>query len=233
MPGTQSECILVIEDERKISEAVVAGLKAAGYAVIAARSVEDGFFLLHSDKPDMIVLDPGLPGRSGMEMLRQVRSMHINIPILILTANTSLDDRVAALDLGADDFLLKPFSVAELNARLRAISRRGKQPYAPQLTVANLEINLETRTAVRGGSKLELTTREFDLLVYFLNNRGRTVSREMLARDVWHETSRFTPIDNVIDVQITRLRRKLDDPFPQKLLRTIRGVGFILGEADA
>lgn len=233
MPGSQSECILVVEDERKISEAVAAGLQSAGYKVIAARTVEDGFFMLHSDKPDMMVLDLGLPGRSGMDMLRQVRSMNIKIPILILTSNDSIDDRVAALDLGADDFLLKPFSIAELNARMRAISRRGKQQSIQQLSLADLEINLESRTAVRGTTRLELTTREFDLLVYFLNNCGRTVSREMLARDVWHETSRFTPIDNVIDVQITRLRRKLDDPFPQKLLRTIRGVGFILDEADA
>lgn len=233
MPGSQSECILVVEDERKISEAVAACLQGAGYKVIAARTVEDGFFMLHSDKPDMMVLDLGLPGRSGMDMLTQVRSMNIKIPILILTSNNSIDDRVAALDLGADDFLLKPFSTAELSARMRAISRRGKQLNVPQLSLADLEINLESRTALRGTTKLELTAREFDLLVYFLNNRGRTVSREMLARDVWHETSRFTPIDNVIDVQITRLRRKLDDPFPQKLLRTIRGVGFILGEADA
>ncbi len=233
MSVSQSECILVVEDERKIADAVAAGLKSAGYQVIAARTVEDGFFILHSHKPDMIVLDLGLPGRSGMEMLRQVRSMNIKIPILILTSNNSIDDRVTALDLGADDFLLKPFSTAELNARMRAISRRGKQPPAQQFTLADLEINLEARTALRGGTRLELTTREFDLLVYFLKNRGRTVSREMLARDVWHETSRFTPIDNVIDVQITRLRRKLDDPFPEKLLRTIRGVGFILGEADA
>lgn len=233
MAGSQSECILVVEDERKISEAVAAGLKSAGYEVITARTVEDGFFILHSHRPDMIVLDLGLPGRSGMEMLRQVRRMNIKVPILILTSNNSLDDRVAALDSGADDFLLKPFSTAELNARMRAISRRGKHPQASLLTVADLEINCETRTAMRGNTKMELTTREFDLLVYFLNNRGRTVSREMLARDVWHETSRFTPIDNVIDVQITRLRRKLDDPFSEKLLRTIRGVGFILGEAEA
>ncbi|ADW70324.1 response regulator transcription factor [Granulicella tundricola] len=233
MPGSQSERILVVEDERKISEAVTAGLKSAGYEVLAARTVEDGLFLLHSQHPDMIVLDLGLPGMSGMEMLRQLRAMGIMIPVLILTSNNSLDDRVAALDLGADDFLLKPFSTAELNARMRAISRRGRPTQVAQLSVADLEINLETRTVVRGGMQLELTAREFDLIVYFVGNRGRTVSREMLARDVWHETSRFTPIDNVIDVQITRLRRKLDDPFPQKLLRTVRGVGFILGEADA
>jgi two-component system, OmpR family, copper resistance phosphate regulon response regulator CusR len=151
--------------------------------------------------------------------------------VLILTSNSSIEDRVAALDAGADDFLLKPFSIPELSARLRAILRRGKATTLTEFKLADLSINLDTRTAFRAGISLQLTMREFDLLVYLFQNQGRTVSREMLARDVWHETSRFTPIDNVIDVQITRLRRKLDDPYPQKLLKTVRGVGFILGES--
>jgi two-component system, OmpR family, copper resistance phosphate regulon response regulator CusR len=157
--------------------------------------------------------------------------MNILTPVLILTSNSSVEDRVAALDAGADDFLLKPFSIAELSARLRAILRRGNSAVASEFELADLQVSLDTRTATRAGISLQLTLREFDLLVYLLQNQGKTVSREMLARDVWHETSRFTPIDNVIDVQITRLRRKLDDPFPQKLLKTVRGVGFILGEA--
>lgn len=227
------ERILVVEDESKISDAIAAGLRGADYEVITAPTSEDAFFLLHSERPALMVLDLGLPRRSGMELLAQVRGMNHQIPILILTSNTSVDDRVAALNAGADDFLLKPFSVPELCARVRAISRRGR----PQQTVSvfhldDLEINLDTRTAWRSGLKIELTMREFDLLVYLMQHRGRTVSREMLARDVWHETSRFTPIDNVIDVQMTRLRRKLDDPYPTKLLRTVRGVGFILGESE-
>jgi two-component system, OmpR family, copper resistance phosphate regulon response regulator CusR len=222
--------ILVVEDEVKIVEAIAHGLRAAGYEVATAPTSEEAFFVLHTVKPDLIVLDLGLPRRSGMELLQQLRSINISVPVLILTSNSFLDDRVAALDAGADDFLLKPFSISELSARLRAILRRGK-PASSAFEIADLQLNLDTRTASRSGTKIQLTPREFDLLVYLFQNRGRTVSREMLARDVWHETSRFTPIDNVIDVQITRLRRKLDDPYPIKLLRTVRGVGFILGES--
>ncbi|WP_255462395.1 response regulator transcription factor [Granulicella sp. WH15] len=234
MATPASERVLVVEDERKIADAIITGLRAANFEVLHSSSGEDAFFVLHSQHPDMMVLDLGLPGRSGMELLRQVRSMSDPIPILILTSNSSLDDRVTALDAGADDFLLKPFSMAELAARLRALSRRGKAvASSAAYQLDDLEINIDTRTAWRAGAKLELTLREFDLLIYLFQNKGRTVSREMLARDVWHETSRFTPIDNVIDVQMTRLRRKLDDPFPVKLLRTVRGVGFILGEPEA
>ena len=231
---TALERILVVEDEPKISDAIATGLRAAGYEVVTAPSSEDAFFLLHSLLPGMVILDLGLPGRSGLELLQQMRSMNIQIPVLILTSNTSLEDRVTALDSGADDFLLKPFSLPELCARVRAISRRGQlEPVAASvLRLHDLEVNLDTRAAWRAAVKLELTMREFDVLLYLLQNRGRTVSREMLAKDVWHETSRFTPIKNVIDVQMARLRRKLDDPFQQKLLRTVRGVGFILGESE-
>lgn len=230
--ASSSHRVLVVEDEQKISDAIAEGLRTAGYKVTTAPTSEEAFFILHNLKPDLIVLDLGLPRRSGMELLQQIRSMSIQIPVLILTSNSSIEDRVAALDAGADDFLLKPFSISELSARLRAILRRGKPTTLTEFKLADLQISLDTRTAFRAGISLQLTMREFDLLVYLFQNRGRTVSREMLARDVWHETSRFTPIDNVIDVQITRLRRKLDDPYPQKLLKTVRGVGFILGESS-
>jgi two-component system copper resistance phosphate regulon response regulator CusR len=230
-PTPSSHRILVVEDEQKISDAIADGLRAAGYEVVITPTSEEAFFILHNLRPHLIVLDLGLPRRSGMELLQQIRIMNIMTPVLILTSNSSVEDRVAALDAGADDFLLKPFSIAELSARLRAILRRGNSAVASEFELADLQVSLDTRTATRAGISLQLTLREFDLLVYLLQNRGKTVSREMLARDVWHETSRFTPIDNVIDVQITRLRRKLDDPFPQKLLKTVRGVGFILEEA--
>ena len=228
------ERVLVVEDEPKISAAVTTALRSAGYEVITSASAEDAFFVLHAQHPHLLVLDLGLPHRSGMDVLVQIRAMSIQIPILILTSNASLDDRVAALDAGADDFLLKPFNAAELCARVRAISRRGlKQPSQDTvLHLADLEISVETRAAWRGGTKLELTVREFDLLVFLIKHRGRPCSRDMLAREVWHETSRFTPIDNVISVQMTRLRRKVDDPFPRKLLRTIRGVGFLIDEDE-
>lgn len=230
-PAPSSHRILVVEDEQKISDAIADGLRAAGYEVVTAPTSEEAFFILHNLRPSLIVLDLGLPRRGGMELLQQIRMMNILTPVLILTSNSSMEDRVTALDAGADDFLLKPFSIAELSARLRAILRRGSSAVASEFELADLQVSLDTRTASRAGTSLQLTLREFDLLVYLLQNRGKTVSREMLARDVWHETSRFTPIDNVIDVQITRLRRKLDDPFPRKLLKTVRGVGFILGEA--
>lgn len=230
-PAPSSHRILVVEDEQKISDAIADGLRAAGYEVVTAPTSEEAFFILHNLRPSLIVLDLGLPRRGGMELLQQIRIMNILTPVLILTSNSSVEDRVTALDAGADDFLLKPFSIAELSARLRAILRRGSSAVASEFELADLQVSLDTRTASRAGTSLQLTLREFDLLVYLLQNRGKTVSREMLARDVWHETARFTPIDNVIDVQITRLRRKLDDPFPRKLLKTVRGVGFILGEA--
>ncbi|HMH11642.1 MAG TPA: response regulator transcription factor [Edaphobacter sp.] len=230
--AASSHRVLVVEDEQKISDAIAQGLGTAGYEVSTAPTSEEAFFILHTLKPDLIVLDLGLPRRSGMELLQQIRSMSIQIPVLILTSNSSIEDRVSALDAGADDFLLKPFSIPELSARLRAILRRGKPTTLTEFKLADLQVNLDTRTAFRAGISLQLTLREFDLLVYLFQNRGRAVSREMLARDVWRETSRFTPIDNVIDVQITRLRRKLDDPYPQKLLKTVRGVGFILGESS-
>jgi two-component system, OmpR family, copper resistance phosphate regulon response regulator CusR len=229
-PAPSSHRILVVEDEQKISDAIADGLRAAGYEVVTAPTSEEAFFILHNLRPSLIVLDLGLPRRGGMELLQQIRIMNILTPVLILTSNSSMEDRVTALDAGADDFLLKPFSIAELSARLRAILRRGSSAVASEFELADLQVSLDTRTASRAGTSLQLTLREFDLLVYLLQNRGKTVSREMLARDVWHETARFTPIDNVIDVQITRLRRKLDDPFPRKLLKTVRGVGFILGE---
>jgi two-component system copper resistance phosphate regulon response regulator CusR len=229
-PAPSSHRILVVEDEQKISDAIADGLRAAGYEVVTAPTSEEAFFILHNLRPSLIVLDLGLPHRGGMELLQQIRIMNILTPVLILTSNSSVEDRVTALDAGADDFLLKPFSIAELSARLRAILRRGSSAVASEFELADLQVSLDTRTASRAGTSLQLTLREFDLLVYLLQNRGKTVSREMLARDVWHETARFTPIDNVIDVQITRLRRKLDDPFPRKLLKTVRGVGFILGE---
>lgn len=231
--------VLVVEDEPRISASIAEALRAAHYHVLTSPSGEDAFFLLHAHNPHLMVLDLGLPGRSGMELLLQIRAMRLSLPILILTSNSSMDDRILALDSGADDFLLKPFSIVELQARIRALARRlqpasiaAPRSHLLEDAELDLEINLDTRVAHRAGRLLELTQREFDLLVYLLQHRGRAVSREALTRDVWHETSRYTPLDNVINVQITRLRRKLDDPFSTKILRTIRGVGFLLGVSE-
>ena len=169
-----------------------------------------------------------LPGKGGLALLRSVRSEGHRMPILLLTALDSVDDRVLGLDAGADDYLIKPFAFAELLARVRALLRRSDVQPANVLEYAGLALDLAGRSVRRDGSLLDLTSREFDLLEYLMINRGQVVSREMLARDVWHETSRYTSLDNVIDVQMTRLRKKLDGPFGNAILHTVRGIGFIL-----
>jgi two-component system, OmpR family, copper resistance phosphate regulon response regulator CusR len=173
-----------------------------------------------------------LPRRSGIEVLKEVRKRGFKIPVLILTSRDSVEDRVLGLDAGADDYLVKPFALPELLARVRALLRRGRAdiPVRANFQISDLEVDVAGRKARRGTQFLDLTAKEFNLLEYFLTNQGKVVSRDMLARDVWKETSRHTPIDNVIDVQIARLRRKIDDPFPRKLLHTVRGIGFVLRE---
>lgn len=214
-----------------MSAALVSGLKAAGYEVIAASSAEEGFFLVHTLKPDLLLLDLTLPQRNGLDILRQIREEGLDLRVLILTSHNTVDDRVEGLRTGADDYLGKPFSFPELMARIDALLRRILPPTQnTSIEVGDLSINIKTRNVSRGGERLELTPREFDLLLYLAQNRDRTVSREMLARDVWRENSRYTPIDNVIDVQVARLRRKVDDPFTVKLLQTVRGLGFSLRE---
>jgi DNA-binding response OmpR family regulator len=225
--------VLIIEDDKKMADALITGISADGYDVVAAQTGEEGFFLVHSLSPDLLLLDLNLPQRSGLDVLQQIRAQSLDIRILILTSNNAVEDRVLGLNAGADDYLGKPFSFPELLARIASLLRRTHVVTATPFLIADLILDTRTRTASRSGVRLDLTNREFDLLVYLTEHRNRAVSREMLAKDVWQETSRFTPIDNVIDVQMARLRRKVDDPFPVKLLRTIRGVGFIFGEPES
>ena len=226
-----SSKVLIIEDDRKMSDALVSGIRSAGYEVLAASSAEEGFFMVHSDQPDLLLLDLTLPHRNGLDVLRQIRKEGLDIRVLILTSHNTVDDRIEGLSSGADDYLGKPFSFPELLARMDALLRRFLPSTSPVVfTVGDLAINIKLRTVSRAGIPLDLTPREFDLLLYLAENQGRTVSREMLAKDVWREVSRFTPIDNVIDVQVARLRRKIDDPFAVKLLQTVRGMGFSLRE---
>ncbi|MGA3186973.1 MAG: response regulator transcription factor [Bryobacteraceae bacterium] len=222
--------ILVVEDEQKMAKALQEGLEADDYAVSVAHSGEEGFYLAQSSIFDMMILDVMLPGRDGFEILATLRQRGMTTPVLLLTSKDTLEDRVRGLDLGADDYLVKPFAFPELLARMRALLRRGKIEVAMRLKVADLEMNVALRSVTRGGELLELTAREFDLLEYLLINRDRVVSREMLAREIWKEVSRQTPLDNVIDAQMVRLRRKIDGQFEKKLLHTVRGVGFILRE---
>ena len=223
--------ILVVEDETKVARALSEGLAREGYEVTVARTGEEGYYLLDARSFDLVVLDLMLPGRDGMEILATLRSRDRGIPVLILTARDAVEDRVVGLDAGADDYLVKPFAFPELSARIRALLRRGRAEQSSRLQVADLEVDVAARRVTRGGRILELTAREFELLEYLLRNRGRVVSREMLSRDVWKEAGRATPLDNVIDVHIARLRRKVDEAFDVKLIHTVRGVGFTVKEA--
>ncbi len=222
--------ILVIEDELKVAEALKKGLEAENYTVTVAHTGEDGFFQLNTGVFDMVLLDLMLPGRDGIEILTTLRKRGIETPVLILTARDAVEDRVLGLDSGADDYLVKPFAFPELLARIRLILRRGKKEQALVLVLADLELDFMSRKVTRGGGQIELTTREFELLEYLLRNQGRIVSREMLSHDVWHVKERSTPLDNVIDVHIARLRRKVDGPYDIKLIKTVRGLGFMMGE---
>jgi DNA-binding response OmpR family regulator len=224
--------ILVVEDETKVAKALKEGLEAEHYEVTVARTGEEGFFLVSAQSFDLVVLDLMLPGRDGIEVLTTLRKRGLTTPVLILTAKDAVEDRVLGLDSGADDYLVKPFAFPELLARIRVLVRRGRPDQVLRLKIADLEMDLVTRRVARGGQSLPLTAREFDLLEYLLRHQGYVVSREMLARDVWKETERATPLDNVIDVHIARLRRKVDGPFEAKLLKTVRGVGFVLREGD-
>jgi two-component system, OmpR family, copper resistance phosphate regulon response regulator CusR len=225
--------ILVVEDEPKVGKAIQTSLEREGYAVTWVISGEDGFFLASAQKFDLVVLDLMLPGRDGLEILTALRQKDSQTPVLVLTARDAVDDRVQGLDCGADDYVIKPFAFTELLARIRALLRRGRTDQVLRMKLADLEMDLVTRRVTRSGQVLSLTAREFDLLEYLLRNQGHIVSREMFARDVWKETERVTPLDNVIDVHIARLRKKLDEPFPFKLLHTVRGMGFVLREEAA
>jgi DNA-binding response OmpR family regulator len=224
--------ILVVEDERKLARVLESALQAEHYEVVLAPTGEDGFFRANAEAFDLIVLDLMLPGRSGLEILETLRQRHIATPVLILTARDGVDDRVLGLDRGADDYLVKPFALPELLARIRALLRRGRPSDVLRLKAADLELDLVARRAMRNERLLDLTAREFELLEYLLRHQGHLVSREMLAHDVWKEPRRATPLDNVIDVQMTRLRKKVDTEGRLRLIHTVRGVGFIVKEGE-
>src|SRR5215213_3009604 len=216
--------VLVVEDEMKVANALREGLEGEKFEVIVERTGEGAFFRVNTETFDIILLDLGLPGRDGLEILQALRQRGLKTPVLVLTARDSLQDRVAGLDTGADDYLVKPFAFAELLARTRALVRRGRVADAPRLALADLQMDLVTRNVTRGTRPVDLTVREYELLEYLLRYHGQVVSRETLARDVWKETARTTPLDNVIDVHIARLRRKVDLERPVKLIHTVRGV---------
>src|SRR5262245_64918644 len=224
--------ILVVEDEQKVANALKEGLEDERYEVTVAHTGEDAFFRITTEKFDLILLDLMLPGRDGMQILTSVRKSGVETPVLLLTARDTLADRVSGLNSGADDYLVKPFAFAELVARIRALLRRGRTTDTLRLGVADLNMDLVTRKVSRGNRTVELTAREFELLEYLLRHEGQVVLRDMLAREVWKETARGTPLNNVIDVHIARLRRKIDMDQGLKLIHTVRGVGFMLSERE-
>jgi two-component system copper resistance phosphate regulon response regulator CusR len=226
--------VMVVEDEHKVASALKEGLEGEGYDVVVEHSGEAALVRLKTDACDIILLDLLLPGRGGLEVLSTLREQGFETPVLILTARDTLDDRVTGLNSGADDYLVKPFAFVEVVARMRALLRRGGGASgATRLAVADLEMDLVTRKVTRAGRKVELTLREYELLEYLLRYEGQVVSRGTLARDVWNEAARTMSLDNVIDVHIARLRRKIDADGPVKLIQTVRGVGFTLREEEA
>jgi DNA-binding response OmpR family regulator len=217
--------VLIIEDERKVADFIQKGMQQEGYAVDVARDGEDGAFQAASIEYDVVILDLMLPKLSGLEVLGRIRDHKLNLPILILTAKGSLDDKVKGLDTGASDYLVKPFAFAELSARIRALLRRGHQE-TPVRRMADLEMNTVTREVTRGGTRIDLKPKEFALLEFLLRNARRPVTRTMIVEHVWD--IHFDAVSNVVDVHINSLRSKIDRDFPVALIHTLRGVGYVL-----
>jgi DNA-binding response OmpR family regulator len=223
--------ILVVEDEVKVAHALQEGLQAKGYTVALAHTGEQALVTATGGAFDLILLDLMLPGCDGLHVLTTLRARQVRTPVLVLTARDAVEDRVEGLDAGADDYLVKPFAFAELLARIRVLLRRGVTDAPVTLRLADLEMDRTARTVTRATVPIELTPMEFELLEYLLLHQRQTVSREMLARDVWKEPSRGTPLDNVINVHIARLRKKVDHG-TDRLIHTVRGVGFVVRESE-
>jgi two-component system copper resistance phosphate regulon response regulator CusR len=218
--------LLIVEDEPKLLQGLKQGLRREGYEVVAAASGEDGLRHALAQPFDGIVLDWMLPGRDGLQVLSELRRAGKALPVLILTARDAIDDRVAGLDAGADDYLIKPFAFAELLARLRALLRREHGGREAVLRAGSLEVDLLERRVRRGGVEIVLTQREFDVLAYLLRHKNAIVTRDMLGRDVWKDP--LHALTNVIDTYVKLLRRKVEKPGQPPLLHTIRGVGYSL-----
>ncbi|MGD9974701.1 MAG: response regulator transcription factor [Desulfatirhabdiaceae bacterium] len=221
--------ILLVEDDKKIAEFILKGLKYAGYAVDHASDGEEGLDLALAEPYDAAIVDIMLPKRDGLSLVRRLREQKVNIPVLILSAKGSVDDRVRGLETGADDYLPKPFAFSELLARVQALIRRAGGITDPtRLTMGDLSINLLTREVVREGKSVGLQPLEFSLLEYLMRHAGRIVSKTMIMEHVWDY--HFDPQTNVVEARISRLRDKIDKGFEKKLIHTVRGVGYVLKE---
>lgn len=218
--------ILVVEDERKLATVLQRGLREHGYAVDVAHDGEEGLALAEIEPYDLLVLDVLLPKIDGIALCEHLRARQNNVPILMLTARDSLDDRVRGLDSGADDYLTKPFAFRELLARVRALLRRDRPSKHPVIRIGDLEIDTITRSVRRGGRPIALTSKEYAILEYFARNPNRVLTRTQIAEHVWNYD--FVAMSNVVDVYVGYLRRKLGDDHEPRLLHTVRGTGYQL-----
>jgi DNA-binding response OmpR family regulator len=222
--------VLIVEDELKMAAFLKQGLEEQRCAVDLAHSGEDGLHWVLNFPFDVLILDVMLPGLDGMELCRILRNRRITTPILMLTARDAVDDRVAGLDCGADDYLVKPFAFRELLARLRALTRRDSPHFTSRLTVGELSLDTVTHTAKRRDKPIELTAKEYELLEFFMLHPNQVLSRTVIAEHIWSYD--FSPESNVVDVYIRYLRRKIDDDYEDKYIRTLRGTGYQLVDPD-
>jgi heavy metal response regulator len=222
--------ILLVEDDARIARFVSQGLREQTYAVDVTADGEDALYKAFINDYDAVILDVMIQGRDGFEVCREIRASGSHVPVIMLTARDALQDRIKGLDTGADDYLTKPFEVAELLARLRALLRRGHVVLPATINIADLIIDMRAHRVTRAGRKIELTAKEYALLEYFARERGRVLSRAEIAEHVWDEN--FDPLSNLIDVNINRLRRKIDDGFSPPLIHTRRGEGYMLAAPD-
>jgi two-component system OmpR family response regulator len=220
--------VLVVEDNPDMGPYLEQGLREQGFAVDLATDGNEGLRYAASGVYDLLILDRMLPGRDGLEILRRLRAQEIRTPAIFLTARSAVNDRVEGLDAGADDYLVKPFSFAELLARIRVVLRRGPEVQPTVLRAVDLTLDPATRTVERGGQRIELSAKQFALLHYLMRNAGQVVSRTMIQEHVWNYE--FDALTNVVDVHINRLRNKVDRGFDRPLIHTLRGVGYVLRE---
>jgi two-component system copper resistance phosphate regulon response regulator CusR len=223
--------LLLIEDERALARAVCKGLEEVSWSVDVAGNVEEAWDLVLRHHYSVVILDLGLPGPDGMELLRRLRAAGMRVPVLILTARSSVESRVEGLNAGADDYLGKPFAFAELVARVQALSRRGRDQQTLALRVGDLELDVLRRQAQRGGRRIELTAREFAVLEFLMRHADEVVTRTMLAEHVWGD--HFDSLSNLIEVFVNRLRKKIELEGAPRLLHTVRGAGYVLREERA
>jgi two-component system, OmpR family, copper resistance phosphate regulon response regulator CusR len=221
--------ILVVEDEKRIADFLSRGLESGGYTVDVAGDGARALELVHATEYDLVILDLGLPDMDGMAVLKKIRTRKTSPPVLILSARDAVDDRVKGLENGADDYLVKPFAYVELLARVRVLLRRG-QPTPERLQVGDLALDCIRRRVTRGGENIELAPKEFSILEYLMRNRGRPLSRTMIVEHVWDMD--YDGLTNIVDVYIRHLRSKIDEKWPDKMIQTVRGIGYMLDSAE-